>query len=132
MVRTTEKPSKPKLKDQNNPATGQADGNGTSPVTHEAEDSTARRPELSPEASAKLAEIRGRIETSVGQVVLMMMQVPRYRHHTLSDLNIAVNEEAASAVLLNFRNVAGDRRVHLHPLVSRTVDPRLLKQLQHS
>jgi hemolysin-activating ACP:hemolysin acyltransferase len=206
MVRTTEKPSKPKLKDQNNPATGQADGNGTSPFTREAEDSTARRPELSPEARAKLAEIRGRIETSVGQVVLIMMQVPRYRHHTLSDLNhlviepllrdrvaiayaagdeerteanqpvvgvaiwasvsdeidakiteqikagafpvrlgaeewtsgdtvwlvdiIAPNRRAASAVLANFRNVAGAREIKLHPLVGQSVDPELLKALR--
>lgn len=47
----------------------------------------AQRPQLTPEALAKLAEIRARLEVRVGQLVLMLMNVPRYRHQTLADLN---------------------------------------------
>jgi hemolysin-activating ACP:hemolysin acyltransferase len=161
---------------------------------------------LTPQARSKLAEIRSRIETSVGQIVLMLMQAPRYRHHSLADLNhliiepllrdriaiafaktdeadtsanrppegvaiwasvddateakiheqinagvfpvrlasdewvsgealwlldvIASNQKAATAVLLNFNSIAGERKVHLHPVVARSVDPAILERLK--
>ena len=42
--------------------------------------------ELTPELSAKIAAIRTKIQLSVGQVVLAIMDLPRYRHQTLADL----------------------------------------------
>ena len=51
-----------------------------------------QRPQLTPEARAKLAEIRARLEVRVGQLVLMLMNVPRYRHQTIADLNCLVIE----------------------------------------
>lgn len=45
-----------------------------------------KSPELSDEARATLAEIRERLEKTVGQLVLMLMNVPRYRYQTLADL----------------------------------------------
>jgi hemolysin-activating ACP:hemolysin acyltransferase len=155
---------------------------------------------------AKLAQIRSRIESGVGQVVLLMMQLPRYRHQTIGDLNhlvvepllwdrvavayakaddeqagavrapvgaaiwasvsdevhakiqeqvkagtfpvrvgpdewasggklwlldiVAISKNAASSVLLNFKKIAGDREVQLHPIVAATVDTDLLKRLK--
>ena len=38
----------------------------------------------------------------------------------------------ASAVLVNFRNIAGERQAQRHPIVANTVDPDLLKQLKQS
>jgi hemolysin-activating ACP:hemolysin acyltransferase len=35
---------------------------------------------------SKIAELRTRIQLSVGQVVLAIMNLPRYRHQTLADL----------------------------------------------
>jgi hemolysin-activating ACP:hemolysin acyltransferase len=180
--------------------------NGTDTATANRPTGDPKRAELTSEARAKLAEIRSRIETSVGQVVLQMMQLPRYRHQTLGDLNhlvvepllrdrvaiayakgegeppatslapvgvaiwasvsddvhakiqeqvragvfplrldsedwasgerlwlldiVALNQKAASVVLVNFRNIAGDRQVQLHPLIARTVDPKILEQLR--
>jgi hemolysin-activating ACP:hemolysin acyltransferase len=82
-----------------NKGSGPADGRQDGPNRANSETATAERPreaeqprELSPEARAKLAEIRSRIEISVGQVALMMMQLPRYRHQTLGDLNHLVIE----------------------------------------
>ena len=49
-------------------------------------------PAMPPEARAKLAEIRARLEVRVGQLVLMLMNVPRYRHQTLADLNHLILE----------------------------------------
>lgn len=162
-------------------------------------------PTIAPEARAKLAGIRARIETSVGQIVLMLMHAPRYRHHSLADLKhliidpllrdriaiaygrtgeadalanpapvgiaiwasvdaatdakiqeqvkagvfpvrlgdedwasgetlwlldvIAVDQKAATAVLLNFSSIAGERPVHIHPIVARSVDPAVIKDL---
>lgn len=168
----------------------------------------AKVPEISPELRAKLAEIRGRIEASVGQAVLLMMELPRYRHQALGDLNrlivepllrdriaiayakaggdqpqsnrgpvgltfwASVNDEvdtkirdqvkagvfplrldaddwnsgeklwlldivaptkrAASAVLVNFRNIAEGRQVQLHPVVVGSVDGDLLNKLREA
>ncbi len=167
--------------------------------------STKAPPKLTPEARAKLYAIRGRIEVAVGQMVLLMMQSPRYRHQSLADLNnlvvepllrdrlsiahakrsaedseqpvaigaalwatvddavdrkieeqvkagvfpvrlapeeltsgdklwlldiVAVDRKAATAVLLNFRKIAGERPVRIHPLVARSVDPEVLKKLR--
>lgn len=169
-----------------------------------------QRPDLTPAARTAIAEIRGRLETRVGQLVLMLMNVPRYRHQTIADLNhlilepllrdrvaiahakaegadvearapapeapigvaiwasvsdevdakikeqvkagvfpvrigagdwvsgdkiwlldiVAGNRKAASAVLVNFGRIAGDRRVGLHPIVARSVDRKLLHELR--
>ena len=42
--------------------------------------------DISPETLRKLDEMRGRIVTSFGQITLAMMNLPRYRHQSLSDL----------------------------------------------
>lgn len=170
---------------------------------------TESRPQLSSEARAKLAEMRGRLEVRVGQLVLMLMNIPRYRHQTIADLHhliiepllfdrlaiahaktdsenaaseggggvpvgvaiwasvdkatdekikeqvkggsfpvrlsgnewssgekiwlldvVAPNRDAASAVLVNFGKIAGERPVQLHPIVGRMVEPRLLDKLK--
>ena len=159
--------------------------------------------ERDPSMEAKVAEIRERIERSVGQAVLMMVHSPRYRHQTLADLEhlllepllsdrltiaygrrdgedgtapspigfaiwasvskdvnarleehvrggafplrlaaadwtggdllwlidiVAVNQEAASAVFLNFRTIAGDRPVHIHPIIATLIDRELVEK----
>ena len=158
---------------------------------------------LDPEILAKLVEVRSRIQSSVGQIVLAMMNLPRYRHQTLSDLShmvldplmrdriaiatakdaqgqgdalagiaiwatvsdevdtsiseqvragvfpirigseewasgetlwlidvIAPNRRLASTVLANFRQIAGDRPVKIHPIVARSVDADMLDKMR--
>jgi cytolysin-activating lysine-acyltransferase len=43
-------------------------------------------PTITPELAAKIDAIRTKIQLSVGQVVLAIMDLPRYRHQTLADL----------------------------------------------
>lgn len=42
---------------------------------------------------------------------------------------IASTPKAASAVLVNFKQIAKDGDIRLHPMVTRQVDPELLKQM---
>lgn len=163
----------------------------------------------SPEAIERLARIRDRLQQSVGQIVLSLMRLPRYRHQTLADIehlvldplladriaiahnapkegadpamsdvaNLAgiaiwasvsdevdarIREQAASGIfpvrlsardwssgdrlwlldivagdranttrlLANFRQIAGERPVRIHPIVARSVDPDVLERLR--
>lgn len=157
---------------------------------------------LDPEVLAKLAAVRSRIQSSVGQIVLAMMNLPRYRTQTLADIThlvldplmrdrmaiatakgeaqgdttagiaiwatvsdevdakiaeqvkagvfpirlnnddwtsgetlwlldvIAPNRKLATAVLANFRQVAGERQVKIHPIVARSVDPTIIDKMR--
>jgi hemolysin-activating ACP:hemolysin acyltransferase len=163
----------------------------------------------SPELLAKIGELRSKIQISVGQIILTIMNLPRYRHQTLADLNhilinpllrdrlaiahrsvtaddgstkadeenvagiaiwatvsdevdskiaeqvkagvfpvrlgsddwasgeqvwlldvIAADRQAATAVLTNFRQVAGDKQIKVHPIVGRLIDPKVLERLR--
>lgn len=161
------------------------------------------KPELTPEAIEQLTELRGKIHSSVGQTVLAMMNLPRYRNQSLADLThlvvepllrdrlaiastrskeggeeatagmaiwasvsddvdtkireqvksgafpvrlssedwtsgetlwlldvIAPNRKLATAVLANFKQVAGDKPVSIHPIVARAVDPDVLEKMK--
>ena len=173
-------------------------------------------PKITPEMKAKLAALRERVQLSVGQVVLAMGNLPRYRSQTLGDLQhlviepllrdrlaiaharapsgeagegeageaapagqeatagiaiwasvsdevaakirdqikggvfptrlsaddwasgesiwlldlIAPNRQLATAVLANFRQIAGDKPVSIHPIVARSVDPEVLEKMR--
>lgn len=50
------------------------------------------QPSITPEMRAKLDELRTRIQASVGQCVLAMMNLPRYRNQTLADMTHLVLE----------------------------------------
>ena len=164
--------------------------------------------EISPEMRAKLAELRERVQLSVGQAVLAMMNLPRYKGQSLGDLGhlliepllrdrlaiaaarkkdggeaelgetatagiaiwasvtdevdrkireqitggvfptrlgpddwasgekvwlldlIAPNRQLATAVLTNFRQIAGEKPVSIHPIVARSVDPEVLEKMR--
>lgn len=163
----------------------------------------AAKPMLDADALAKLAAVRTRIQSSVGQIVLAMMNLPRYRHQTLGDIMhlvldplmrdrialatakaegredetlagiaiwatvsdaidakiseqvrggafpirlqnedwtsgetmwlldvIAPNRKLATAVLANFKQVAKDKPVKIHPIVARSVDPEVLEKMR--
>jgi cytolysin-activating lysine-acyltransferase len=171
---------------------------------------SAANPENIPaEMMERIIQLRGKIQLSMGQVVLAMMDLPRYQHQTLHDLRhlvvhpllrnriaiahksrvaeddgseaaqeeivgiaiwasvndvaeaaitdqvksgvcpvrlkdndwtggenvwlldvIAGDQKAATTVLTNFRSVAGDRLIKIHPMVSRSVDPAVLEKLK--
>jgi hemolysin-activating ACP:hemolysin acyltransferase len=161
-----------------------------------------QQPRLDPEKMAKLVEARAQFEARVGQIVLVLTNLPRYRHQTLADLAhlvldplardriavatakgravddalagiaiwatvsdevdrkiseqvkggafpvrlksqdwtsgdtvwlldvIAPNRELATAVLINFRQLAEERQVRIHPIVARSVDRELLEKMR--
>jgi cytolysin-activating lysine-acyltransferase len=169
----------------------------------------AAPPPVSPEMMEKVGALRFKIQNSMGQIILAIMNLPRYRHQTLGDLaHIVVNpllrdrlaiahkgikqedgttrvdaesiaglaiwasvsddvdakiseqvkagvfpvrlgaddwvsgdhvwlldviagdRKAATSVLANFRQVAGERAVKIHPIVARLVDPAALEKLR--
>ena len=156
----------------------------------------------------QLEELRAKIQLGVGQIVLLMINLPRYRSQTLADLShlvlepllrdriaiatarpkeskegttvetlagvaiwasvsdavhakireqinggsfpirlgtdawvsgdrlwlldvVATDRKLATAVLANFSQVAGDRLVNIHPVVSRSVEPEILDKLRN-
>lgn len=64
------------------PKTNGSAANGAAPVASAA----------SPAAKIQLEELRTKIQLGVGQIVLLMMNLPRYRQQTLADLSHLVLE----------------------------------------
>lgn len=167
--------------------------------------SRATEPPPSPELMAKIVEMRSKIQLSVGQLVIAIMDLPRYKHISLADLTqtviqpllrnriaiahkssaggkvdeetiagiaiwasvsdavdlkiaeqikagvfpvrlaaeewasgdhhwlldvIAGDRAQATSVLANFRQIAGDKQIKIHPLVGRLIDPQVLEKLR--
>lgn len=55
-------------------------------------DETEEKASITPEVAEKVVEMRNRLHTSVGQVVIALSQTPRYRHMPLKDLGDLVFE----------------------------------------
>lgn len=62
------------------------------PQSAASEGAGRQRKQLSPEALKKIAEMRDRLQGVIGQVVMALSAVPRYRHQTLADLHHLVVE----------------------------------------
>ena len=167
------------------------------------------QPALSPDMLARVEALRASIQLSVGQIVLAVMNLTRYRHQSIADLShlfvepllrdrvaiahrqvkaangvvttdeatvagiaiwatvseavdariaeqvragvfpvrlgaddwlsgdtvwlldvIAGDARAATAVLANFRQLAGQRMVKIHPMVGRLIEPEVLERLR--
>ena len=43
---------------------------------------------------------------------------------------IAPNRQLATAVLTNFKQIAGDKPIAIHPIVARSVDPEVLEKMR--
>lgn len=84
MSEATEKQSIKKAKSNGAVSNGAVSQAATAP--------DATQPKITPEMRAKLADLRTRIQSSVGQVVLAMANLPRYRNQTLGDLSHLVLE----------------------------------------
>ena len=199
---TTKKKSAAKKPAGNGKANGSKPASGSVPATPK-----DAPQEISPEMRAKLSELRERVQISVGQAVLAMMNLPRYKGQSLADLNhlviepllrdrlaiasaksksgdaeeseaatagiaiwasvsdevdakireqikggafptrigaedwasgekiwlldlIAPNQKLATAVLTNFKQIAGDKPISVHPIVARSVDPDVLEAMR--
>ena len=78
--------SEAKPKKRAKPKANGSSANGAAP----APDSVASA--VSPAAKMQLEELRTKIQLGVGQIVLLMMNLPRYRNQTLADLSHLVLE----------------------------------------
>jgi len=122
----------------------QANGNGaltaeTSSSTAGAAPPPAKAPQLSPEMIGKIAELRTRIQLSVGQVVLAIMNLPRYRHQTLADLMHVVldplmRDRVAIAYTRTDGKPEGDEQsvagIAIWASVSDAVDAKITEQVK--
>jgi cytolysin-activating lysine-acyltransferase len=80
---------------------------------------------VSPEVDAK---IREQIAANVFPVRLKADEWASGQQVWLFDI-LAQNPQTASFVLSNFKSVAKSDQVRLHPMVTRQVDPEMLKQM---
>jgi hypothetical protein len=66
-----------------------AGAEAAAPQAPRAETPTGATPgPMSPEMRAKIAELRNRVRLNLGQIVLAMMNLPRYRHQALATSRI--------------------------------------------
>ena len=93
---------------------------------------------MSPEVRAKIAELRTRVRLNMGQVVLAMMNLPRYRHQALADLThlvldpmmrdrIAIAHRTLDGKPLGEDDIAG---IAIWASVSDSVDAKITEQVK--
>lgn len=73
------------------PAATSANGAGEASTAKPATKTLAEK-DLPPEAKAKIAEMRTRIQSAIGQIVVAMSAVPRYRHQSFADIQDLIIE----------------------------------------
>ncbi len=96
---------KPKSATEGN-ATKSAKVNGAATTVAPQNDAAGAVP---PELMAKIGELRSKIQISVGQIVLTIMNLPRYRHQTLADLNhLVINPLLRDRLAIAHRSVTAD------------------------
>ncbi len=94
---------------------------------------------LSPEMIETITALRGKIQLSVGQVVLAIMNLPRYRHQALGDLMHVVldplmRDRVAIAHVRNDSHPEGDEQtvagIAIWATVSQAVDAKIAEQIK--
>jgi len=122
----------------------QANGNGAisaeaHPQIAGAAPAAAEAPRLTPEMIEKIAALRTKIQLSVGQVVLAIMNLPRYRHQTLADLMHVVldplmRDRVAIAYTRTDGKPEGDEQsvagIAIWASVSDAVDAKITEQVK--
>jgi len=104
-----------------------------------AETPTAAAPrQIPPEMRAKLAELRNRVRLNMGQVVLAMMNLPRYRHQALADLtHLVLDPMMRDRMAIARRGVEGQppdqddvAGIAIWASVSEAVDAKITEQVK--
>ena len=129
-----------------NDASTNSVGNGAATLESAAPEAVAvaapangQAPQLTPEMMGKIAELRTRIQLSVGQVVLAIMNLPRYRHQTLADLMHVVldplmRDRVAIAYTRTDGKPEGDEQsvagIAIWASVSDAVDAKITEQVK--
>jgi hemolysin-activating ACP:hemolysin acyltransferase len=94
--------------------------------------------QISPEMRARIAELRSRVQLNTGQVVLAMMNLPRYRHQTLGDLtHLVLDPMMRDRLAIAHRTVDGKPQgdedvagIAIWASVSDSVDAKITEQVK--
>jgi hemolysin-activating ACP:hemolysin acyltransferase len=104
-----------------------------------AEPAAAKDRALNPELLAQIAAFKTRMQASIGEVVLAMMNLPRYRHQTLADVMHLVVEPMTRdriAIAKTGAEAGGEGKVEetagiaIWASVSDAVDAKIREQIQ--
>jgi len=94
--------------------------------------------QITPEMRAKIGELRNRVRLNLGQVVLAMMNLPRYRHQTLGDLtHLVLDPMMRDRISVARRGVEGQPAadedvagIAIWASVSEAVDGKITEQVK--
>src|SRR6201999_857627 len=94
--------------------------------------------QISPEMRVKIAELRNRVRLNMGQVVLAMMNLPRYRHQALADLtHLVLDPMMRDRIAIARRGVEGQSpgeedvaSIAIWASVSEAVDAKIIEQVK--
>jgi hemolysin-activating ACP:hemolysin acyltransferase len=104
-----------------------------------AEPAAAKDRTLDPAVLAQIAAFKAKIQASIGEVVLAMMNLPRYRHQTLADVMHLVVEPMTRdriAIAKTSATAGGEGKVEetagiaIWASVSEAVDTKIREQIQ--
>ena len=100
-----------------------------------AEQATAKGPALDPQVLAQIAAFKTKIQASVGEVVLAMLNLPRYRNQTLADvMHLVVEPMTRDRIAI--AKAGGEGKVEetagiaIWASVSDEVDAKIREQIQ--
>ena len=100
-----------------------------------AEQAAAKSPALDPQVLAQIAAFKTRIQASVGEVVLAMLNLPRYRNQTLADvMHLVVEPMTRDRIAI--AKAGGEGKVEetagiaIWASVSDEVDAKIREQIQ--
>src|SRR5260370_706101 len=93
---------------------------------------------ISPDMRARIAELRNRVQLNTGQVVLAMMNLPRYRNQTLGDLtHLVLDPMMRDRLAIAHRTVDGKPQgdedvagIAIWASVSDSVDAKITEQVK--
>ena len=94
--------------------------------------------QISPEMRARIAELRNSVRLNLGQVVLAMMNLPRYRHQALGDLtHLVLDPMMRDRLAIAHRTVDGKPQgdeevagIAIWASVSDAVDAKITEQVK--
>ena len=76
-------------------------------------------PEITPELIVQIGELRSKIQISIGQTLLAMMDLPRYKHISLADFShLVINPLFRNRVAIAHKSIteSGQTKAGVFPL----------------
>jgi hemolysin-activating ACP:hemolysin acyltransferase len=130
---------RPSVQPPRRPAAERAAGAAAAQPAPQPQAPTGEAPaQIPPEIRAKIGELRTRVRLNLGQVVLAIMNLPRYRHQTLGDIThlvldpmmrdrISIARRGTEGQPPGEEDVAG---IAIWASVSEAVDAKIIEQVK--